>query len=59
MLADAKRSKAEALTLIDGIRAGTVTLANGHTQETALEALRLCIADYDAIIARFGWRDSA
>lgn len=59
MLEDAKRSKAEALALVEGIKAGKVSLANGHTQATALEALRLSIADYDAIISRFGWRDTA
>ena len=59
ILADTKRSRDEALALIAGIQGGTVKLASGVAPATALEILRLNMADYDAIIARLGWRGNA
>ncbi len=59
ILADAKRSREEAFRLIEAVTAGTAPLAPGMTRERALMILQENMADYDAIIRRFGWRDNA
>jgi hypothetical protein len=59
ILADAKRHRAEALEAIKAIKAGSHPLAPGTTPEKAIEVLEECIAEYDVVIGRYGWRNNA
>lgn len=58
ILADTKRMRAEALTDIAAIEAGAKPL-NGQAPAQAIATLRECVATYDEVIRRLGWRDNA
>ena len=53
ILADAQKSKAEALELLKQLDDGKLRLAHGMTETHAREILRLNLIDYEQIIARF------
>ena len=56
LLADAQRSREEAVALLSDVHAGTARLASDMTRERAVELLNGSIGDYNTIIKRLGGR---
>jgi hypothetical protein len=56
ILADTKRYRAEAIKMLQAVKAGA-RLAHGMSRDEAIQILTENIAQYDRVLHRYGWRD--
>ena len=56
ILADAKRRRIEAIELLEKIKGGP-PLPQGVLRSGAVRAVQAIIAEHEAVIRRYGWRD--